>query len=427
MGLVRNLFKNYSIAEWDQQIRTAIIGRQSASGIRVNEETAMRFSAVFGCIRVLSETLASMPIIMYKERQPGVKNGGKDRASDHPLYDILKNVPNPEMPAYTFKETAMVHITTSGNSYNQIIRSRGGDILELRILPWYAVTPERNMDTGNIKYWTNDRGKRVELNPDEMFHIPGLGFNGIIGFSPIRMAMEAVGLGLAAETFAANFYGKGTHLGGVLEHPGVLGEEAHKALKEDFEEKYAGLNNSHKIPILEEGMKFKELGIKPEEAQFIETRKFQIEEIARIYRVPLHLLQNLDKATNNNIEHQSLEFVMYTMLPWFTRWEQYINFKLLRKKEREKGYHAEFLVNALLKGDTKSRAAMLHMMRQDGVINADQWRELENMNPQEGDYGKIYFINGNMKPVEEAAKPENNRQVPRDPRNGANNKGGDDD
>jgi HK97 family phage portal protein len=166
---------------------------------------------------------------------------------------------------------------------------------------------------------------------------------------------------------------------------------------------------------LEEGLKFHQITIPPNEAQFLETRRFQNEEIARIYRVPLHLIQDLERSTNNNIEHQSLEFVMYTMLPWFTRWEQFINFRLLTKEERQQGYFAEFLMNALLRGDTAARAQMLHLMRQDGVINADQWRELENMNPQENDQGKYYLINGNMVSVKTAAEqpPRQAQQTPK--------------
>jgi HK97 family phage portal protein len=391
-------------------------GGITRAGVSFNEETAKRFTAVFGCIRILSETLASMPCILYKERDPGNKKGGKDRATDHPLYDILKTAANEEMPSYNLKETMMNHCTSSGNCYAQIVKNRRGEVISLNLLPWNVTDVRKNIDTYKLEYTTNDRGKMVTLPYSEVFHVPGLGFNGIKGYSPIRMAMEAIGLGLAAETFASNFYGQGTHLGGVLKHPGTLSDTAHKNLKNDFQNKYKGLYNSHEIPILEEGMEFVQLGIKPEEAQFIETRRFQLEEVARIYRVPLHMLQDLERSTNNNIEHQSLEFIMYTMLPWFTRWEQMINFKLLSKNERTQGYHAEFLINALLKGDTKSRATMLHMMRQNGIINADDWRELENMNPQDGEVGKYYFINGNMIPVETAAKnqPKQAQQSPKE-------------
>lgn len=420
MGLIKNLTESFRLLDEPPNWFYSWIGAgPSKSGVSVSNESAKRFSAVFACIRVLSETLASMPIILYRDKKLGDKSSGKDRAVDHPLYDILHNAPNNEMPSFMLKETLMNHICSSGNGYAQIQRSRRGSVISLNILPWTAVEVTRNPTTYEIEYLTNDRGKYITLNPEEVFHIPGLGFDGIKGYSPIKMAREAVGLGLAAEEFAARFYGNGTHLGGILRHPGTLSESAHKNLKEDFQNKYKGLSNSHEVPILEEGMEFQQLGIKPEEAQFIETRKFQIEEIARIYRVPMHLLQNLDRSTNNNIEHQSLEFVMYTMLPWFTRWEQFINFRLLTREERQQGYFAEFLINALLRGDTQARAEMLHKMRQDGVINADEWRELENMNPQEGGQGKYYLINGNMISVDTAAKQQPRQATTPKPPEGA--------
>lgn len=411
MGLVRNLIKNYSLQDWDNDIRAIIHGLPSASGVSVNEKTAMRFSAVYACVRILSETLASMPIILYRDRKKGDKSSGKDRAVEHPLYDLLKTAPNDEIPSMILKETLMSHVVLSGNGYTQVRRNRRDEIVDLNLLPWTQVEVKRNIETLKIEYWVNDRGKQIKLNPLEVFHIPGLGFDGVKGYSPIRMAQEAVGLGLAAEEFGARFFSNGANAGGIVEYEGRMKDEAKTEFRKAFNEKYAGLGKSGGLIFLENGSKFTKLAIPNNEAQFLETRKFQIEEIARIYRVPLHLLQNLDRATNNNIEHQSLEFVMYTMLPWFTRWEQFINFKLLTKKERQEGYFAEFLINALLRGDAKSRAYMYHLMRQDGIMNADEWRELENMNPQEDGTGKLYFINGNMKPVEEAAKPETRREV----------------
>lgn len=392
-------------------------GGPSRTGVYVNEETAKKFSAVFACIRVLSETLASMPIIVYRDRKVGDKSSGKDRAVDHPLYDILHNAPNKEMPAFMLKETLMNHICSSGNCYTQIQRNRRGNVLSLNILPWNVTDVRRNIETWELEYWTNDRGKSIKLNPDEVFHIPGLGFDGIRGYSPIKMAMEAIGLGLAAEEFGANFFSNGANAGGVVEYEGKMSDPAKEQFRKSFMEKYGGLGKSNSVLFLENGSKYTKVAIPNNEAQFLETRRFQKEEIASIYRVPLHLIQDLERSTNNNIEHQSLEFVMYTMLPWFTRWEQFINFKLLSKEERQQGYFAGFLMNALLRGDTAARAQMLHLMRQDGVINADQWRELENMNPQENGQGKHYLINGNMISVDTAAKqpPRQSQQAPKPP------------
>lgn len=421
MGLVKNMAESFSLSqdppEWFYDWTGS---RVSKSGVSVNEETAKRFTAVFACIRVLSETFATVPIITYRDRKIGDKSSGKDRAVDHPLYDILHNAPNKEMPAFMLKETMMNHICSSGNGYSQIQRNRKGEILSLNLLPWTVTDVKRNIETYELEYWTNDRGKSVKLNPDEVFHIPGLGFDGIKGYSPIKMAMEAVGLGLAAEEFGASFFSNGANAGGIVEYENKMTEPAKDTFRKAWMEKYAGLGKSNGVLFLENGSKFTKLAIPNNEAQFLETRRFQKEEIASIYRVPLHLIQDLEKSTNNNIEHQSLEFIMYTMLPWFTRWEQFINFKLLTKEERQKGYFAESLMTALLRGDTAARAQMLHFMRQDGVINADQWRELENMNPQEDGQGKYYLINGNMISVDTAAK-QPPRQQPSGSQEGGQN------
>ncbi len=412
MGLIKSISEGYNLSQappgW---FLSSLGGRASKTGVTVNEQTAMQFTTVFSCVQVLSQTLASMPIILYRDRKMGDKSSGKDRAVDHPLYDILKTAPNKEIPSMYLKETMMGHICSSGNGYAQIQRNRRGEVISLNILPWNVTDVRRNHITYEIEYTTNDRGKSVILDPDEVFHVPGLGFNGIKGYSPIRMAMEAIGLGMAAEEFGASFFSNGANAGGVVEYEAKMNPEAKTEFRKAFMEKYAGLGKSNSVLFLENGSKYTKVAIPNNEAQFLETRRFQKEEIASIYRVPLHLIQDLQKSTNNNIEHQSLEFVMYTMLPWFTRWESFINFKLLSKEERSQGYFAEFLINALLRGDTAARAQMLHLMRQDGVINADQWRELENMNPQEDGQGKYYLVNGNMISVDTAAKqPPRNSQ-----------------
>lgn len=410
LGILKGLVEkqDFTMEEFHRRVTQNMggLGFNAKSGVNISRETALRFSAVYGCHRILAETLAVMPIILYKDRKVGDKSSGKDRAVDHPLYDILHNAPNSEMPAFTFKETLMGHILSGGNAYAQIQRSRRGNVVAMNLLLENQTTVERDPFTYEIVYKTNDRGKFVSLNPDEVFHIPGLGYDGIKGYSPIRMSMEAIGLGLAAESFGAYFFSNGANVSGIATYPNEISEEAYERYKREFKNNYAGLGKSNTILFLEEDMKFEKLTIPPNEAQFLETRKFQVEEIARIYRVPLHMLASLDRSTNNNIEQQSLEFIMYTMLPWLKRWEEYINFKLLTREERSQGYFVEFLVNALLKGDTKSRALMLQMMRQNGIINADQWLELENMNPQENGNGKTYFINGAMVPVEVAAKQE---------------------
>ena len=393
---------DYTMEDWDKDFKDSIRGQSVQSGVRVSESTALQYTAVYACVRVLSETLASLPLHVYRKRTTG---GGQDRATDHPLYDILHAVPNEEMPSMTWRETAMAHVLTGGNCYSEIALNRRGQVMSLYPIPWTQMEPVRNPKTRKIEYRLNDRGKTETLPADKILHIPGLGFDGIKGYSPVRMAKEAIGLGMAAESFGARFFGSGTHLGGIIEHPQGMSDDAYDRLKNSFEEEYRGLSKSHGTIILEEGAKYNKLGMPLDDAQFLETRKFQKSEIAGIYRVPPHMIADLEKATFSNIEHLSLEFLMYSMRPWIYRWEQYMNWKLFSPPERmERGLFTEFAVTALLRGDTKSQAEALHIARQDGVVNADEWREMIGMNPQEGNAGKVYLANGNLRSTEALAK-----------------------
>lgn len=238
-----------------------------------------------------------------------------------------------------------------------------------------------------------------------MLHIPGFGFNGLVGLSPIAVARQAIGLGLAAEEFGARFFGNGTNLGGVVKHPGKLSDQAAKNLRSSINETYSGLGQSHRVMLLEEGMDFVKVGIPPEDAQFLETRKFQVEEIARIFRVPPHMIGELSRATFNNIEHQSIEFVVHTIRPWLVRWEQVMKWKLFLPSER-KSFFAEFVVDGLLRGDIKNRYAAYAIGRQNGWLSADDIREMENLNPLPDGQGQIYLVNGNMVPINQAQTPK---------------------
>ncbi len=399
MSLLKTIFlKNqneqqstYSMDDFGNELKRIFLYQKDGSF--VTEESSVRFSAVMASIRILAETAAGTHLHLYKSR----KDGGKDKAVDHPLYDVLRHQANDEMTAFNFKEMMMTQTCLTGNSYAQKILNNRGEIIELVPIESKNVIVERDPKTKKIIYRVrSDNGAEYRFLFSQIFHVPGLGFDGIQGFSPIKMAMRSISLGLAAESFGDKFFKNGANVGTVLQYPNEMSDEAHKRLKADFDSQYTGVGNSHKAIILEEGATFARLGIPPEEAQFLETRKFQIEEIARIYRVPLHLLQSLERATNNNIEHQSLEFVQYTMLPWFERWEQAINFRLLTKEDRKKGYFAEFNMLSLLRGDNKSRSEALQVQRQNGIINADEWRSMENMNPQEGEHGNKYYINSAM-------------------------------
>lgn len=379
-----------------QEINRIFGVEQSTAGVNVNEQTAMRNVAVFACIRILSETPASLPLIVY-HRMGG---GGKERASNHPTYSVLHDMANPEMTAMALRETVQAHAAAWGNGYAYIVRENGW-VKEL-----WPLLPDRTQPlrvNGELKYKVAlPNGEPRMIDAIHVLHIPGLGYDGLQGYSPIQLAREAIGLGLAAEEFGSRFYGQGTNLGGIVEHPGKLGEQAYSNLRQSLDQKHQGLSNAHLLLILEEGMKYQKIGVAPNDAQFLETRKYQVTDIARLFRIPPHMIADMDKATFSNIEHMSIDFVVHTLRPWLVRWEQAINYKLFTPRERKK-YFAEHLVDGLLRGDAKSRAEALATLRQNGIINADEWREIENMNPQEGGVGKVYFVNAAMVSVAAAA------------------------
>mgnify|MGYP000139476181 FL=1 len=380
-----------------------LFGR-TTSGKPVNERTAMQTTAVYACVRILAEAVASLPLHVYEYQD----DGGKKLVHDHPLYYLLHDEPNPEMTSFVFRETLMSHLLIWGNAYAQIIRDGAG-----RVLGLYPLLPDKmevqRDDKGNI-YYVYSRNSdenptfkeygNIKLKAEDVLHIPGLGFDGLIGYSPIAMAKNAVGMTLACEEYGASFFANGANPGGVLEHPGVLKDPS--KVRESWNSVYMGVSNAHKIAVLEEGMKYQQIGIPPEEAQFLETRKFQINEIARLYRIPPHMVGDLDKSSFSNIEQQSLEFVKYTLDPWVIRWEQSLQRSLLLPGEKGK-YFIKLNVDGLLRGDYQSRMNGYAVGRQNGWFSANDIREMENMNPipdEEG--GNLYLINGAMTKLADA-------------------------
>ena len=379
-----------------------LFGRSTA-GKRVNEFTAMQTTAVYACVRILAESIAGLPLHVYAYR-----GEGRERVPGHPLFTILHDAPNPEMTSFVFRETLMVHLLLWGNAYAQILRDRAG-----RVAGLYPLLPNHmsvNRDEDGRLYYTYQRvtdenpnfkrGGEVILPAEDVLHIPGLGFDGLIGYSPIAMARNAVGMTLACEEYGASFFANGARPGGVLQHPGVLKDPA--KLRESWQAVYGGAANTGKVAVLEEGMTYQQIGIPPEEAQFLETRKFQVDEIARLYRIPPHMVGDLDKSSFSNIEQQSLEFVKYTLNPWVVRWEQALQKSLLLPEERKR-YFIRFNVDGLLRGDYQSRMQGYAVGRQNGWLSANDIREMEDMNPipaEEG--GDTYLINGNMTKLRDA-------------------------
>jgi len=366
----------------------------SSSGKQVTEKNAMQSAAVYACVRVIAETVASLPLHLYRQVEEG-----KRRDTLHPLYFLLHDSPNPEMTSFIFRETLMTHLLLWGNAYAQIVRNGHGEIIGL-----YPLMPDKmqvsRAETDELIYLYQSGMSNIAFRREEILHIPGLGFDGLVGYSPIAMARNAIGMSMATEEFGASFFQNGAAPGGILEHPGTLKDPS--KVRESWNDLFKGSGNANKVAVLEEGMTYKQIGIPPNEAQFLETRKYQTEEICRIYRVPPHLVADLDKATFSNIEHQSISFVVHTIRPWLVRLEQAMNKALLYPAERQR-YFIEFNVDGLLRGDYESRMRGYATARQNGWMSANDIRRLENMNliPKE-EGGDLYLINGNMTKLEDA-------------------------
>lgn len=368
----------------------------SISGARVDEFSAMRVSAVYACVRILAESIAALPLHVYE-----YKDGGKERAIKHPLYFLLHDAPNPEMTSFIFRELMMAHLLLHGNCYAYIRRDNSSRVAGLYPLMPKQMSVERD-DNGQIVYKytpTKEEGQfttsaQVTFQSGEILHVPALGFNGLIGFSPIAMARNAIGVAIATEEFGAKFFENGARPSGILEHLGVLKNP--NKLREEWQKIYGGSKNTGKVTVLEEGMKYQSISIPPNDAQFLDTRKFQLNEIARIFRVPPHMIADLERATFSNVTQMSLEFVLYTLNPWLVRFEQGFNKALFNETER-RNYFVKFNVDGLLRGDYETRMRGHQIALQSGWMNVNEVRELEDMNKipaEEG--GDIYMINGNM-------------------------------
>ena len=360
----------------------------TSSGKAVNERTAMQASSVYACVRILAESVAGLPLHVIERNI----EGSKTAKPEHPLYRLLHDEPNREMTSFVFREALMTHLLLWGNAYAQIIRDgRGYPVALYPLLP-DRVSVDRD-NTGELTYtYQSDKGQ-VKLRRENILHIPGLGFDGLIGYSPIAMAKNSIGMALATEEYGAAFFANGANPGGVLEHPGVLKDK--DRLRDSWQSQFTGAN-AHKVAVLEEGLKFHQISIPPEQAQFLETRKFQINEIARIFRVPPHMVGDLEKSSFSNIEQQSLEFVKYTLDPWVVRWEQSLGQALLLPSEKDR-FFIKFNLDGLLRGDYHTRMLGYSTGIQNGFLSVNDVRGLEDMNllpDEEG--GNLHFVNGNM-------------------------------
>ena len=365
------------------------------SGEKVDEKSALQIATVYACVRLLADSVAQLPLHLYKieDDERSVK------AKEHSLYKILYRQANSEMTSFSFREVMMTQLLLWGNAYAQIVRDGRNNILGLYPLLPENVEIDRD-DKGTLYYiyhaYTDevpgDKNKDIIFRREEILHIPGLGFNGLVGFSPIAMMKNSLGATLAVEKYGSVFFKNGAQPVGVLEHPGILKNP--EKLRENWTEIYGGAKNAHKVAILEEGMKYSPISLPPEDTQFISTREFDVEEICRIFRVPPHMVQSLKRATFSNIEHQSIDFVVHTLDPWLVRIEQAIIKDLLTENEKEI-YYPKFNVDGLLRGTIETRMKAYSTGITNGFISPNEARQKENMPPipdEEG--GNYYFVNG---------------------------------
>lgn len=365
-------------------------GSGSSAGVSVTPDSAMRTSAVWACVRVLSYGMAALPLHV-KYDLPG---GGHALASDSPFYPLLHRTPNPEQTAFTFRSVAMAHICLHGNAYAEIEFDTFGNPVSLWPIPPWCCEPMRTQKK-ELFYRVTVDGQQRDLQPYRILHVMGLGTDGMKGLSPIRQHAETIGITLAAERFSGSFFGNGMNVGAVVEHPKTLSLEGSEKLRKGLNEKYAGLGNAHRLLLLEEGMKFQKAGINPEEAQLLEERQYQVEDIGRIFGVQLHKIGHLLHATFSNIEHQGIEFVTDTILPYAVNWEQEYDRKLCTN-----GLYTKHSLEGLLRGDSASRAAFYRELFYLSSISPDEIREKEDWNPIPDGMGKRYYVQANMIPAD---------------------------
>lgn len=367
------------------------------AGVPVNESTALNVSAVYACVRNISEDVAKLPLHLYSMDDVG----NKSRARSHPLYRVLHDAPNPEMSSVDFRQCLTGHMLTWGNGYAEIEWSNNNKLMSLWPIHPRRVSVKRD-DSGAMYYEVrpvDGVGRTKQIRPKSMFHVKNFGPDGCVGYSPIKIAAESIGASLATDRFASSFFGNNAWPGFALEHPGTLEEEARRALRSSFEERHQGADNAFRPILLQDGMKLSRFSVPPDEAQFLETRQFGVEEICRWYRMPPHKVQQLLRAHYNNIEHQAIEYVTDTLLPWLVRWENEISRKLIPDASE---LFAEHSIEGMLRGDSESRAKFYNQMFQIGAFSTNDILRLENRNSI-GPDGDRRFVMTNLTPLDAAA------------------------
>lgn len=395
MALIDALERRSHPSNPDAWLINGYSGRETKSGVRVDEDSALSATAVWAGVRTIAETLAMLSLKL-KER---IDDRTKRDARRMDLFRVLHDEPNEEQTSFEFREMQQGFVLTWGNCYAQKLYNGRGEVTELwPLVPW-RVTPIRSRNN-TLLYRVrlpDDSGQTETLSADDVLHIRGFSSNGILGDNVVERFRNSIGLALASEEYGGLFFGEGLNAGGVITHPSSLGEKAGKNLRESLKGQAGGIGKAHRLLILEEGMKWQQTTVDPEKAQALETRKFQVTEVARILNLPPHLLKDLEHATFSNIEHQGQEFVTYCLQPWLTRWEQRLNKSLLLPSQRSK-FFTQFEIKSLLRGDTAARTAFYNTMFQNAVYSPNHILELEDEEPFEG--GDQRFIQGAMVPID---------------------------
>lgn len=398
---IRRAFAAFTLQDLEEEMNEAITGEPALSGVSVNSDSALTFSAFFCGVMQIAQTVASLPFPIYRRRSDTERE--RDRA--HHLWRPLNRQAGPFMTAFTWRETMTHHAIVWGNGYSLKLRDRAG-----RVIGFTLLNPERTrvcIQGGVPVYVHRGRdGQDKTLAFEDVFHLPGLGFDGLRGYSLLSIARESLGLGLALQEFGARFFGQGTNLGGIIKRPREaprLSTEAANRLEEELRRKWEGLKRSHGVIVLEEGSEFEKVGMPLDDAQFLASKQFSIQDMARWLNMPPHKLKDLTRSSFSNIEQEQLSWLVDTIRPWLVRWETAVNTWLVEAYDSEEVY-AEHVVDALLRGDISTRYAALTAARTNGIINANEWRAMENWNPIEGPAGEAYLVQGAMIPTATAGQ-----------------------
>jgi HK97 family phage portal protein len=376
------------------------MGSRSISGPSITPENSLRVSGWFACVRIIASAVAKTPFITYSR----LDGGGKERATDHPVYAILHDQPNPFMSPMEYFKACQAHVLNWGNSFSLVERDGAGRALAL--WPMHPARVRVQVTPSRIWYYHYGEGGREQQFPmDSVLHVRGLSSDGVLGYCQVDLQREALGLAKAEEEYRARFFKNDARPGAIIEYPGEMSDDAYKRFKSDWQDLYGGLGNRHKVGFLEQGLKWHEVGVPPQTAQFLEGRKFQLEELARITGVPLVLLQSTEKATSwgSGIAEILRAFLENCLLDWFIEWEQRAKLALFTPSERRK-YFAEHELKNFLRGDPKAEAEVLQIMRRNGALNVDEWRNIVNMNPLPDKQGQIYIVEGNMTRLDQVGR-----------------------